>query len=1013
MNTIIIVTLIITLIVISITYVFMSESSMLRKLLNLKSVNAVQGNNSEYIQKSINDALVPRDMSYSNERTHYDMLKKLFETTKNANHAQRNLFDDNSKSRQIMDYNARVKLKNLKQNLVLEEQIRSKHDKEIISLLKNDNAERVFFIDDMKDAFNTYNSASREKAQVLDSRFQANLQTTSNYINDSLLGFSKLHNSQVNIFNKALENDTNGYNAWMDASINKINTSTSNMQRIIKGRLNAVNEQMDMLADVGLEAYHHVEYSNYVVDHDAWKTGMKDWMNETRCNMSIIDADNSTNMKGTSQLASYYNQNIRNFTYKDNVLSNQLMAIQNNIDMQKQALELALLSEDDMVSKKISLLSNDMYTNTSLSTRVMTVGAATFCNNQSAFTLNLPGNTMSVNSSRGDNLMQIDNSSLYTYSNVVGNLSTQDLTVNNKLVLNETCINNNNLCFKKDNTTFYNVKLSPGGLSVGNYPMNKTEDDTGVTTRRFTAGTVLTRNIQQDGSPNVDVSTTVSTLGINNVNTNQFYTRDAAGSNAYTTSVKIGSDPSTTDAKLLVNKNLNDWQTSLGVAQIAHGLGQGLRVNNVPMFLRTANNSVVVDTQAKRINVKSQVCVNSDCFSKASVQKLGERIRDNVIIFDRHNYEGNYKVYKKGDYINSTTLNNAQFGGNKIKSMWIGSNVKVRVFSQPNRNDNYTNEQNMIQAFNSSKPDINRTIAELEVVEYNQPDIPPIDCLVSDWTGWSGCSRLCGGGIQSRSRRVTRNAMGAGRACPSPMYEERSCNTDACRGCGYSEWRNNYGCSHSCGGGWQNQVRNVVQWANNGESCVHTSQNVPCNTHPCPIHCVVSDWSCEPCYSSPSGIIRKCTRRVTQWPAHGGNPCPADMEKIESYPQCQGNMSWRLIGFYSSESSFPNPKIFFSSGYVDESWESQDRSLRNFAYKARANFQRYFAVTRDIVPIQKHGFGFLFNSPPPPPTSSIRNMKQYFANTSYLQVGCSANVSGFEGWCPGLRQWAVYEVTYT
>jgi len=58
-----------------------------------------------------------------------------------------------------------------------------------------------------------------------------------------------------------------------------------------------------------------------------------------------------------------------------------------------------------------------------------------------------------------------------------------------------------------------------------------------------------------------------------------------------------------------------------------------------------------------------------------------------------------------------------------------------------------------------------------------------VDCLVSDWGGWSSCNKPCGSGTMSRQRSVTRNRVGNGAECPSPLTETKSCNTQECNPC--------------------------------------------------------------------------------------------------------------------------------------------------------------------------------------------------------------------------------------
>lgn len=56
----------------------------------------------------------------------------------------------------------------------------------------------------------------------------------------------------------------------------------------------------------------------------------------------------------------------------------------------------------------------------------------------------------------------------------------------------------------------------------------------------------------------------------------------------------------------------------------------------------------------------------------------------------------------------------------------------------------------------------------------------PVDCLLSEWSAWSDCSVACGGGVQSRTRTVLREASNGGVSC-GELVEYRPCNTQECQ----------------------------------------------------------------------------------------------------------------------------------------------------------------------------------------------------------------------------------------
>jgi hypothetical protein len=56
---------------------------------------------------------------------------------------------------------------------------------------------------------------------------------------------------------------------------------------------------------------------------------------------------------------------------------------------------------------------------------------------------------------------------------------------------------------------------------------------------------------------------------------------------------------------------------------------------------------------------------------------------------------------------------------------------------------------------------------------------PPVNCQVSSWSGWSGCTYTCGGGTQSRSRSITTSPANGGASCPA-LSGSQECNLQAC-----------------------------------------------------------------------------------------------------------------------------------------------------------------------------------------------------------------------------------------
>lgn len=115
----------------------------------------------------------------------------------------------------------------------------------------------------------------------------------------------------------------------------------------------------------------------------------------------------------------------------------------------------------------------------------------------------------------------------------------------------------------------------------------------------------------------------------------------------------------------------------------------------------------------------------------------------------------------------------------------------------------------------------------------------PIDCEMSEWSGWASCSAPCDGGFQERLRHVTMQPESTGVPCGN-LVATRSCNSKACnRDCILGDWSSWSLCSLPCGGGSQERFRQVETRAWGVGLCPvpedgQRLQRTPCNAHRCP-----------------------------------------------------------------------------------------------------------------------------------------------------------------------------------
>ena len=165
-----------------------------------------------------------------------------------------------------------------------------------------------------------------------------------------------------------------------------------------------------------------------------------------------------------------------------------------------------------------------------------------------------------------------------------------------------------------------------------------------------------------------------------------------------------------------------------------------------------------------------------------------------------------------------------------------------------------------------------------------------IDCEWSQWSNWNGCSKTCGTGVQERQRQILRLPENGGRQCTGEGYERKQCLNKPCPiDCKWSQWQPWTPCSTTCGNGYQKRSRFVTQPAQYfGKQCLGGAlQTQQCNNLPCPVDCQWSQWSIwTPCSKSCGTGSQHRSRTVTQQALNFGKQCVGEISETQ---QCNNH----------------------------------------------------------------------------------------------------------------------------
>jgi uncharacterized protein YegL len=114
----------------------------------------------------------------------------------------------------------------------------------------------------------------------------------------------------------------------------------------------------------------------------------------------------------------------------------------------------------------------------------------------------------------------------------------------------------------------------------------------------------------------------------------------------------------------------------------------------------------------------------------------------------------------------------------------------------------------------------------------------PVNCEMSEWSGWSGCTAECEGGVQAHTRSILTLPSNGGESC-NTIEESRACNTESCdRDCTLADWTSWAPCSVACGGGFQERYKHVLVPIRGAGKCPKAEgperyAKQECNAHQC------------------------------------------------------------------------------------------------------------------------------------------------------------------------------------
>lgn len=167
--------------------------------------------------------------------------------------------------------------------------------------------------------------------------------------------------------------------------------------------------------------------------------------------------------------------------------------------------------------------------------------------------------------------------------------------------------------------------------------------------------------------------------------------------------------------------------------------------------------------------------------------------------------------------------------------------------------------------------------------------VPTVDCTLSSWSAWGKCSQSCGGGWQSRFRRIKATALAIGVPCQDSLEEMQDCGMQDCgdasiKDCVVSGWQEWSDCDEHF---QRVRVRTFVQAATNGGNPCQGPFTEMAGCEKPSVDCLIQDWTpWSTCDVSCGSGQHSRHRQVDSWPENGGKACPGDVTELMQTEGC-------------------------------------------------------------------------------------------------------------------------------